>query len=115
MGNAEVVNDSILCFINSAKSGYLHESLFNVAYAFYSHDEINSAKEKICILLKRDFVRRRDPEKKKKDLRDLLNYHEEVKEANKHVKFVTMSHKKMPPFGLEIFAPILTNLAEDIM
>ena len=115
MENEEFINDSVLCFIYSAKPDYSYESLFDVAYAFYLHDDIKRAKEKICILLKRDIVWRRDPEKKKKDLRDLLDYHEEFKEANKHVKFVTVSHKKMPPVGLEMFAPILTNLAEDIM
>ena len=55
------------------------------------------------------------PRRRRKDLRDLLNYHEEFKEVNKHVKFVAISHKKMPPVGLEMFALILTNLAEDIM
>ena len=115
MANEEFVVDSTLCFVNSARSDYSYESLFDVAYAFYSHEEIKRAKEKICILLKKDIVWRRDPEKKKKDLKDLLDYHEEFKSSNRHVKFVTMSHKKMPPVGLEIFAPILTNLAEDIM
>ena len=90
-------------------------SLFDVAYAFYSHDRIKSPKEKICISLKRDIVWRKDPKKKKKDLQDLLYYLEEFKEVNKHVKYVTMPPKKMPPVGLEVFAPILTNLAEDIM
>ena len=30
------------------------------------------------------------------------------------VNLVTKSHKKMPPIGLELFAPILTNLVEEI-
>ena len=115
MANEDFVVDSTLCFINSARSDYSYESLFDVAYAFYSHEEIKSAKETICVLLKKDLVWRRDPEKKKKDLRELLDYHEEFKNLNKHAKFVTTSHKKMTPVGLEMFAPILTNLAEDIM
>ena len=115
MENEEFLVDSTLCFINSAKPDYSYESLFDVAYAFYSHEDIKNAKGKICILLKKDIVWRRDPEKKKKDLRDLLEYHDEFKAVNKHVKFVTSSHKKMPPIGLEMFAPILTKLAEDVI
>ena len=115
MENEEFVVNSLLCFINSAKSDYSCESLFDIIYAFYSHEEIKNAKEKICILLKKDIVWRRDPEKKKKDLRDLLDYHEEFRTLNKHVKFVTMSHKKMPPMGMEMLAPVLINLTEDVM
>ena len=114
MGDPEIIFDSLLCFIHSASSDYSYESLFDVVYAFYSHEEIKNAKEKICVLLKKDIVWRRDPEKKKKDLRDLLDFCEEFKANNRSVKFVTTSHKKMPPIGMEMFAPILTNLAEDI-
>ena len=110
----ETIINSVLCFINSANSDYSLDSLTDVLYSFYSHDEIKVAKELLFNLLKKDVHWRRDPDKKRKDLKDLLDAYEELKTSNIKVDLVTKSHKKMPPVGLEIFAPILNSLAEDI-
>ena len=110
----ETIINSVLCFINSANADYSTDSLSDVIYSFYSHDEIKAAKEVLFNLLKKELVWRRDPDKKRKDLKDLLDGYEEFKSSKIKVNLVTNSHKKMPPVGLEMFAPILNNLAEDI-
>ena len=114
MENTETVINSVLCFMNSANADYSLDSLSDVMYSFYSHDEIKVAKELLFNLLKKDLVWRRDPDKKRKDLKDLLDAYDEFKSSNMKVDLVTNSHKKMPPVGLELFAPILNTLAEDI-
>ena len=114
MGDTEFIINSVLCFINSARSDYSYDSLSDVVYCFYSHEEIKVAKEILCNLLKKDIVWRRDPDKKRKDLKDLLDFHEELTSTNKRINMVTKTHTKMPPVGLEMFAPVLTNLADQI-
>lgn len=114
MDPPEIIINSVLCFINSASGDYSNSSLQEVIYSFYSHEEIKVAKELLCNILKKDLIWRRDPDKKRKDLKDLLEFYDEFKTSKIKVKLVTNSHKKMPPVGLELFAPILTNLAEEI-
>ena len=114
MENIDTIINSVLCFINSARSDYSYDSLSDVIYSFYSHEEIKVAKELLGNLLKKEIVWRRDPDKKRKDLKDLLEFHDELITSKMKVNLVTKSHKKMPPIGLELFAPILTNLVEEI-
>ena len=64
--NEDVVINNLLCFINSARNDYPRESLKDVTYAFYSHEEIKNAKITLCNLLKKDISWRRDPDKKRK-------------------------------------------------
>lgn len=114
MGDSEYIVNSILCFVNSAHADFPFDSLSEVAYSFYSHEEIKVAKELLCNLLKKDIVWRRDPDKKKKDLKDLLEMHEELIASKKKVNIVTDTYKKMPPVGMSVFAPVLSNLADEI-
>ena len=114
MGETEYIVNSLLCFINSACSGYSYDSLLDVVFSFYSHEEIKVAKELLCNLLRKDLIWRRDPEKKRRDLQHLLECHQELTASKKKVKIVTDSYKKMPPIGMSMFAPILSNLSEDI-
>ena len=114
MGETEYIVNSLLCFINSACSDYSYDSLLDVIFSFYSPEEIKVAKELLCNLLRKDLIWRRDPEKKRKDLQDLLECHQELTASKKKVKIVTGSYKKMPPIGMSMFVPILSNLSEDI-
>lgn len=114
MADKEIIINSLLCFINSAVEDYDIAALLDVVRTFYSHEEIKKSKEILCGLLAKDLVWRRDPDKKGKDLRDLLEFHNELNEAKMKVKFVTDSYKTMPPVGLQVFAPVLTNLSEEI-
>ena len=114
MGDSDYIVNSILCFVNSAHADYPFDTLSEVAYSFYSHEEIKVAKEQLCILLKKDLVMRRDPDKKKKDLKDLLDMHQELIASRKKVNFVTNTYKKMPPVGMAVFAPILSHLSDEI-
>ena len=114
MGETDYIVNSLLCFINSACSDYSYDSLLDVIFSFYSHKEIKIAKELLYNLLRKDLIWRRDPEKMRKDLQVLLECHQELTASNKKAKIVTDSYKKMPPIGMSMFAPILSNLAEDI-
>ena len=114
MADTDTIVNSVLCFINSARSDYSYDSLSDVIYSFYSHEEIKSAKELLGNLVKKDVIWRRDPDKKRKDLKDLLEFHDDFIASKSRVNLVTKSHKKMPPIGLELFAPILTNLVEEM-
>ena len=116
MEGTETIINSILCFINSAKADYDNDkTLEEVVYNFYSHDEVKAAKEILCNILKEDILWRREPDKKRKDLVDVFRFHNRLYETRNTIKFVTDSYKKMPPMGLEILAPILGNLSEEIM
>ena len=111
MENNCIVN-SLICFLNSAKKDQPNDIVLDIAQSFYSHDEIKKAKELICIVLKKDIIWRRDKEKKKKDLHDVLEYIEEIDQ--REVKLVTDSHKCMPPIGFEKLGGMLTHLAEQV-
>ena len=111
----EIIINSDLCFMNAASDDYSNHSLQEVIYSFYSLEEIRAAKEILYNILKKDLKERRDPDKKRKELKDLMDSYEEMKNDKKiKVKLVANSYKKMPPVGLELFAPILTNLSEEI-
>lgn len=114
MEETPYVMNSLLCFLNSARSDYSYDSLMEVIFSFYSHEDIKVAKELVADLLKKDIVWRRDPDKKKKDLQDLLEFHELLKASDMNINIVTNSHKKMPPIGMEMLAPVLTVLVEEI-
>ena len=68
----------------------------------------------LCNLLKKDIVWRRDPEKKRKDLADVLEYHEELTSGRNNFKFLCNSYKGMPPLGMEMIAPLLLNLSSEV-
>ena len=72
MGDTVYIVKSILCFINWAYADYSYDSLLEVAYSLYSHEEIKVAKELLCTLLKKDLIWRRDPDKKRKYLKDIF-------------------------------------------
>ena len=110
----EIVMNNVLCFVNSAKSDFSRETLKDVAFSFYSHEDIKSAKQELCNLLKKDLVWRRDPEKKKKDLADVLDLHEELTSKRNKFKFVCNSYKAMPPVGMELLAPIIIYLPDEV-
>lgn len=106
--------NNLLCFLSSAKEDHTKESLTEVAYSFYSHEEIKNAKVDLTTLLKKDLSWRRDPEKKRKDMLDVIEFHEELCSSKSNVKFVSDTYKKMPPVGMELIAPVLTNLVEEV-
>lgn len=112
--SSEFIMSNVLCFVNSAKSDFSKETLKDVAFSFFSHEDIKSAKQELCNLLKKDLVWRRDPEKKKKDLVDVLDLHEELTLKRNRFKFVCNSYKAMPPVGMELLAPLIINLSDEV-
>ena len=112
--SSDIIIDDLACFLSSGKSDYSQDKLCDIAYSFYSHEEIKTSKEKIFAYIDKDLVWRRDPDKKMKDLNDLNEGLNELKDKNKHIKYVSDSYKKMPPVGLEFIAPILLDLSEEI-
>ena len=114
MAKNYIINN-VLCFLHSAKKDYADEALFDVLHSFYSVEEIKSGKCVIGDILNKEPVNRRDPERKRKEIYDLIEYYEEFS-ASKNNKdiFVSNSYKKMPPIGLEFIAPLLSNLNEEV-
>ena len=118
-GNMEPLNDniiinSLLCFISSAKTDFSKETLKDVSTSFYSHEEIKVAKTELCNLMKKDVIWRRDPDKKRKDLSDVLEYFDELTSKRNNYKFVSNSYKGMPQLGMEMIAPLLINLTTEV-
>ena len=60
--SADLVINSVLCFISSAKDDHSNESLIEIATAFYSHEEIKAAKVEVTNILRKDLVWRKNPE-----------------------------------------------------
>ena len=114
MADTEYVVNSALCFLSSGSKDYPYETLFDIILSFYCYEEIKKGKEILCGILNEDVCWRRDPEKKRKEVKDLIELHERVSKEKKQIKFVSDSHKRMPPIGLEIFGTLLSNLSEDI-
>ena len=112
--NNNIIINNVFCFINSAKCDYPKETLKDVAFSFYTHEDIKAAKTEICNLLRKDIQWRRDPEKKKKDLSDVIEFHEELMSKRNNFKFVCTSYKAMPLLGMEMIAPLLLNLTTEI-
>lgn len=110
----EIVINNLLCFVNSAKGDFTRETLTDVAFAFYSHEEIKNAKTEVCNLLRKDVSWRRDPEKKRKDLVDVMAFHEELTTGRNNWKFLSNSYKGMPPLGMQMIAPLLINLTTEV-
>lgn len=111
----ETILNSLLCFLNSAKQDFSNDSILHILDAFYSHENIKVAKTTLVNLLHKDLIWRRDPEKKMKDLRDVIEYHEELKKSKMKVNFVCNTYKGMPPMGFEYIAPMISNLSEEIV
>lgn len=113
MDESEYIVNSLLCFLNSGKKDYPYETLFDIISSFYCYEEIKKGKELLCGILNEDVCWRRDPDKKRKEVKDVIELHERIIKSKKQVNFVTDSHKRMPPIGLEKFGPLLTTLSED--
>lgn len=110
----EIIIDSLLCFLNSASTDFSEDALLDLAHCFYSHEMIKSSKTTLANHLHKDIIWRRDPEKKKKDLRDVMDFLKELSSAKKKIKFVCDSYKGMPPVGLEFIGPLIANLNNDV-
>ena len=108
------VINNVLCYLNSARKDFSPDTLIETALSFYSHEGIKRAKEAICNFLKKDILWRRDPDKKGKDLKDVVEYLNEVVTSKIIVKFVTDSHKCMPPVDFEKIGSLLSSLAEQV-
>ena len=64
--------NNLLCFLSSARNDYAENVVSDLIYSFYSIDHIKESKELLGILLKKDIKIRRDPNRKHRDLEDLL-------------------------------------------
>ena len=110
----EIIINSLLCFINSAKGDFTRETLKDVACAFYSHEQIKEAKTELCNLLKKNVSWKRDPNKKAKDLCDVIDFHEELTNGRHNWKFLSNSYKSLPPLGIQMIAPLLISLTSEV-
>ena len=113
-GAGEVIIDNLLCFLNSAAADFSNDVLCDLAHCFCSHENIKNSKTTLANLLGRDISWRRDPEKKKKDLKDVMDFLKELTDSKAKCKFVCNSYKGMPPVGLDFIGPLISNLSEEV-
>ena len=112
--SSEIIINSLLCFLNTADRDYSQETLTEIVFNFYSHEQIKIAKEEVYNVLKKDLQWRRDPQKKMKDLNDLTGSFLELKSTNRKLKFLADTYNNMPPVGMEFIAPIISNLSSEM-
>lgn len=110
----EVVINNLLCFLGSASGDFANESLRDVLEAFYSLEEIKEAKCVLANLLKCEIIERKQPNKKEKEMTDLMDLYPQLGSSEIRVRFVASSYKRMPPVGMEFIAPVLISLSEEI-
>ena len=112
--NTDLHINNLLCFLNGAFNDYSQNVLHNLIYSFYSIEEIKSSKELLGLIIKKDIVNRRDPDRKRKELDDLFEFYNEWKTNTRRGKFLADCYKKLPPVGMEFIAPILVDLTEEV-
>ena len=110
----DIIINNLLCFISSAKNDHNKAILVEIANSFYSIEKIKEAKVEITNLLKKDFSTRRGPGEKLKHLNDVIDLYEECDVSKMKIKFVADSYKQLPPMGMELLAPIIINLANEV-
>ena len=62
--SGEIVINHLLCFLSSAKNG--HSLELDMAYSFYSHEEIKLAKTELATILKKRCCVAMGPRKEEK-------------------------------------------------
>ena len=103
--------------MQSANKDYSHQTLYDIIYSFYSYDDIKLSKEIIYNILGKSVTTRKNPDRKKKELDDLMQCFNEFNADTSRetkIKFVSDNYKKMSPLGLEFVAPLLINLTEEV-
>ena len=116
MANDTIIN-SLLCFLNTATRDYSTDSLSDLIYSFYSLEKIKESKTILYDILSLEQKSRNDPGKKRKEVTDVINAFNELKEKKDRkykYKFLCDTYNDMPPVGLEFIAPILVNLSEEV-
>ena len=110
----EYVVNNLLCFLSSAKNDFPSHTLLETAISFYSYDDMREDKLAIANLLNKDHILRKNPDRKRKELKDVLDFLDEFLSTRKRVSFVSNTYKGMPPVGLEFIAPTIVKLNEDV-
>ena len=95
--------DNVLCFMKSAESDFSQEKLKDIMYTFYSVEEIMAAKEKVYGLLSKPFEKRKNPNKKCKELEDLIEAFLVCKDKFNRVKYFADSYKKITTGKLRVY------------
>ena len=112
---SSMIMNSVLCFLQSAYNDYSKEAIFEIIYSFYSENEIFEAKSTLCNTLKHDLKSRREPNKKRKDLEDIMEmFSVFMNFENNSTIFVSNSYKNMPPSGFDTISPVLTSLLAEV-
>ena len=119
MGNNEnFILNNVLCFINSSWNDYDRVALHDIVFTFYSDADIIEAKNLICEISETDLQLRRDPNRKKRDLSDILDIFDKIKKVDSPCKdfiFVSDDSKKLPPSGYDTISPALSSLMNEVI
>ena len=110
-----VVNN-VLCFVGSARHSYADKNTVSICEAFYSYEEIFTAKEILFSLCSEHCTRRRGDNRVSADLNDMLSQLRKADENSLDLpKFLCDSHSKMPPSsGFEVLSEHLVKLISEL-
>ena len=112
-----MILSSLLCFLDSAWCDYGRDPLLDIAYTFYSEEDINDAKVVLLQALNVESTTRKNPGKKKRDLNDIIdvltNYKLNSDSGERHV-FVCKDYKEIPPSGYDTISPTLSLLTDEV-
>ena len=106
--------DNLLCYLFSARGDISNDALIDSIFTFYSADEIKNSKATLVSALNKHIPTRNNPDKKSKDLNDLLGFVNDWSD-DMRIRFVSDNYKKMPPNGIEVLAPMLIDINEQLM
>ena len=112
--STELKINNLLCFLFTAKKDYNYETLLDIIGTFYSIEDIKDAKEKLSCDINQSITTRRDPDRKIKEIKDLLELFDSFLLADLNIKYTADNYKKLPPHGMEFLAPMLATLNEEI-
>ena len=111
----ELKIDNLLSYTLKACEDIGVNTLSDVIFTFYSIDEIINSKATLGSLLNNDVPTRNNPNKKSKELKDLLELLHEFEKSDLRIKFVSDNYKRMPPLGMDCIAPLLIQMGEELL
>ena len=108
--------NEILCFISTARNSLAADYIIATVHAFYDFCNVKIAKDLLSKLCGKQSVRRRNEEKFKAEIKDILELFEVAENENLTLpKFVADNFNSLPPTaGFECVAKRLATLTEEL-
>lgn len=110
------INNSVLCFLTTARHSNTDENLIRTCEAFYKYETVFSAKEILYNLTDERCVKRKGDHRLKADLTDMVELLRKLDEGGTVLpSFLCDGYGKMPPAaGFEILAEHIVELVSEM-